>query len=205
MSKTKEVAVSETPVDPVISAWEEATQIASVLVSYDVAKDEYLDALAGIDMVITGVTYRPGMEGRSYVSLECMLSPRWDIRRVNLARAASGLPKLDTLDDLPWEPGEHVVINSGSTGIYRQITEILYTTGAIKLQEPIVPTGKRGECSFDASVASWLDVMIGERWVNPDGEAVYTNRTIRVRCRKGVRISSYTTDDYGDATTYYLA
>lgn len=219
MSKA-EVAVPETPanpvatkplVDPVAAEWAEMTGEAAVIVSYDVAKDEYLDALVGVDLVVTGVTYREGIkdpgtkEPRAYVSLEILLSPSWDLRRINLARAASGLHKIESLDEIPWEPGDHVVINSGSTGIYRQITEVLYRTEAIKLPEPVVDHGAHGECSFDLPPAKWADMPEGEVYFNENGFTIYVNRDIRLRAKKGVRVSSYQTDDYGDATTYYLA
>lgn len=216
-SKTTDVAVPENAavviphVDPVVAAWDEATQDASVLVSYDVAKDEYLDALCGIDMVITGVTYREGMkdpgtkEPRAYVSLEIMLSPQWDIRRVNLARVQSGLPKLNSIDELPWEPGDHVVVNSGSTGIYRQITDVLYQMEAIKLPEPVIGIGARGVSSFDLPPDKWADVVDGEMRFTENGFGIYVNKTLRVRCKKGIRVRTYTTDDFGDASTYYLA
>lgn len=208
---SKEVAVPETPVDPSVAEWNNAANDAVVIVSYDVAKDEYLDALVGIDLIVTGVTYREGIPDpatktpRAYVSLECLLSPSWDIRRINLARAASDLHKIESLDEIPWEPGEHVVINSGSTGIYRQITEVLFEIGAIKLPDPVVRTGKRGECSFDLPPGKWTDCLTGASYFNDNGFLQYVNTDLRLRCKKGVRVSSYQTDDYGDATTYYLA
>lgn len=204
MSAKTQVATIPDPVDPVTAAWDEATADASLIVSYDVAKDEYLEALIGVDMVITGVTYRPGMNNGAYVSLECMLTPAFDLKRINRARTANGYDRLESLDEMPWDPGENIIINNGGAGIYRQVTEILAATGAIRLKDPITPGGKRGESSFDATPNQWDDVITGNMMFDVSGNAVYRNSVIRVRARKGIRVSTYTFDDR-PATTFYIA
>lgn len=210
MAKTElDHAPAATPLSP----WDEATAGAVELQSYDVAKDEYLDALAGIDLVITGVAYREGIpdpatkQPRAYVSLECMLAPEWRPERINLARKACGLPAITSVADLPWEPGELVVINSGSTGIYRDITKVLAATGVITLPEPVTEAGPRGESSYDLPPSKWVsaDTENGYFDVTESGFRTYANRSIRVRCKKGVRVSAYSNEYADDARTYYLA
>lgn len=208
---TREVAKPDPEIDPASAAflgamaeWREATENATLIISYDVAKDEYLTALVGIDMVVTGVIYRPGIRDSAYVSLECLLSPVWELPRINRARKANGLEPIDSLDRIPWDPAEHVVINDGGTGIYRQMTEYLYRTNVISLPEPVVESGKRGECSFDLPPEKWSSARAGDYLYLATGRVMYTNKNINIRCRKGIRVSNYSTD-FGDATTYYLA
>src|SRR5215469_13336995 len=97
-------------------SWDMATRDADQVLGHDLAKDEILDALVGVPFLITRMTFHPGEAGKreAYVSCEVQLAPRPEMerRRVNLAM-------------LPFDPGELVVFNDGSTGVYRQCVAYL--------------------------------------------------------------------------------
>lgn len=150
--------------------------------------------LIGVPHIITGAYYREGIEGGDFVSLEAIIGTEKELTRRRI-----------DLDSLPFEPLDHVVYNDGSTGIYRQITECLYTRGIIALPQPIVPNGKRGECSWDAPTGQWLGVNSGNVIVTL-GESGHTDVfvPIQIKCPRGLRASEYDWEKKR-VTTYYIA
>jgi hypothetical protein len=187
-------------------SWDMATRDADQVLGHDLAKDEILDALVGVPFLITRMTFHPGDAGKreSYVSCEAQLAPRPEMerRRVNLSM-------------LPFDPGELVVFNDGSTGVYRQCVAYLHAKGFIALPEPVVTEGKgarwdekAGEmiyvCSYDLPPSKWEATHVGDFRYSDTGEAIYS---VNVRClaKRGIRISEYANDDTKDGKTRYLA
>lgn len=197
--------VEPAPYDP-NQAWDVATRDADQVLGHDLAKEEILDALVGVPFLITRMTFHAGEAGQreSYVSCEAQLAPRPEMerRRVNLAM-------------LPFDPGDLVVFNDGSTGIYRQCVAYLHAKGFIALPEPVRPEGKGPqwdekagemtyECSYDLPPVKWTDIHAGDLRYTPEGNPQYT---VNVRClaKRGIRISEYQNDWTKDGKTRYLA
>jgi hypothetical protein len=200
------------------SVWDEATATADQVEGFELAADEVLDALVGIPHLITRVTFRPGIVRRmrdgsdkqfAYVSCEATVAPeeRITLRRVNRARKASDLPPIEKLEDLPISPGEHLVYNDGSTGIYRQIVAYLHTHDYITAADEMVVAGKSGETTLDMPPGDWasVDRDRGETGETEDGFVTY-EASVRLLCPRGIRISEYENDYNPDGSrTRYLA
>jgi hypothetical protein len=186
--------------------WDVATRDADQVLGHDLAKDEILDALIGVPFLITRMTFHPGEAGAraAYVSCEAQLAPRPEMerRRVNLAM-------------LPFDPGDLVVFNDGSTGIYRQCVAYLHAKGFIALPEPVVTEGKgaiwdmtAGEmvyvCSYDLPPSEWEATHAGDYRYDEHGNTVYS---VNVRClaKRGIRVSEYENEWSKDGKTRYLA
>jgi hypothetical protein len=182
------------PYNPVKDDWNTAIAGADEVLGHDLARDELLDALEGVPFLITRVTFRKGDYAAHYVSCECVIAPKdmLERRRVNLAT-------------LPFDAGDHVVFNDGSTGIRRQIVAYLYGKGYIALPDPVVIEGKAGECSFDLSPGEWADISAGDMRFDTDGSAVY-QADVRILAKRGIRISDgYSNEWTQDGKTRYLA
>lgn len=198
---------------PYSDDWDSLTGEADTVFGYDLAKDEIADALTGIPFIITSATFRPGItrktpEGNkqyAYVSLETVISPTINLTRVNAAREASKLPKLEHAGQLPFDLGGHVVVNDGSTGIYRQIVQYLRAKDMIGLPEPIKETGEIGESTYDLPPGDWTDT--GGMYRFDEGGNFVARYDVRLKCPRGLRLSKYEnnyTAPGEQATTRYL-
>lgn len=175
--------------------WESLLSEADEVLGYDLAKEELFDALEGVPFMITRVTLRPGITRNNvkanYTSAECVIAPEATLkrRRVNM-------------ETMPFEPGELVLFNDGSTGIHRQIVQYLEAKKFISLPEG-PDGGKMGESRFDVPVAEWTDIRYGELRFTEQGDAVYT-ADIRLFCKRGIRRSEYDNDytETGSVTRY---
>ena len=171
----------------------------------ELVKDEILRELEGVPFLITHVTFRPSFPSQknkelwlAYVSCEAVIADE--------AYLASHR-KMKNLDGKPFGPGEHIVFNDGSTGIYRQIVDYLDTKGYI-----VAPQGKKEgpkeESRFDSPPSEWEDVNYGDTRfpVNggPPGFVEYAAE-IRLLCPRGLRTSDYQNDFTNDGTTHYIA
>ena len=184
------------PYNPVSDSWDDLTQGADEILGHDLAKDEILDALEGVPFMITRLTFRTSDVGnrKNYVTCECVIAPRelLERRRVNLAT-------------LPFDAGDHVVFNDGSTGIYRQMVAYLHAKGFIALPDPVVQNGKAGESSYDLSPSEWADVNAGDMRYTESGEAIYI-ADVRILAKRGIRVSDgYENEWTKDGKTRYLA
>jgi hypothetical protein len=188
------------------TAWDVALRDADQVLGHDLAKEEILDALEGVPFLITRMTFHPGEAGKreAFVSCEAALAPRPEMerRRVNLAM-------------LPFDPGDLVVFNDGSTGIYRQCVAYLHARGFIALPDPVTTEGKGPrwdekagemtyECSYDLPPARWESAHVGDFRYNLDGLAIYAVN-VRVLAKRGIRISEYDNEWTQDGKTRYLA
>lgn len=178
------------------ASWEEATYGADEILGHDLAKDELLDALEGVPFLIHRVYFRPSeVSGRkNYVTCEAKIADRTLLERRHVR-----------VDSLPFDPGDLVVFNDGSTGIYRQVVAYLHGKGFIALPDPVVVRGKYGECSYDLPPDEWANIFAGDLRFTPLGEAVYT-ANIRLFAKRGIRISDgYENEWTKDGKTRYLA
>lgn len=180
--------------DPVSMSWDDLASTAHEVLGADLAKDELMDALVGVPFIITRVTFRRGIKRNgyqaAYVSCEAVIAPESELRkrRVNL-------------DNLPFAPGGSVVFNDGSTGIYRQVVAYLRAAGFITLPDG-PEEGESGVSIYDLAPADWTAVNIGELGADSDGFTTY-DANIRLKCPRGLRLSTYT-NDAGDAKTRYF-
>jgi hypothetical protein len=137
--------------------------------------DLTLSLLEGVPMIIQNITFRQGDitpkgqdEPRDYVSLELMVSPEFR----------------------PRFPRGFIVINDGSTGIYRQIIKRLARDGRIDL--PGGPEdGDANTTRYDISLTI-------------DGEP-FSFTGVNIYCPQGLRPSEYKNPDGSDSVTWYIA
>lgn len=208
MGKSDVATLEDAPAHymPGLQSWDTLANESVEILGYELARDDYQTGLIGVDLIITRVSFRAGVvesgTQRAYVSCESVISPVISLQRVNIAREASEMPPVNSLDDLPFEPGAHVVFNDGSTGIYRDVVKTLYLQHYIGLNEPITEGGARGASSFDAAPAEWASVATGNRHEDDDGFVTYESN-VRIRCRRGLRYSKYDWNGQG-AHTWYL-
>lgn len=181
-----------TPYAPGTEDWDTLTGSADEVLGHELISGEAADKLIGVPFVITRVQFREGVQRPKtpyrddYVSCEAVVAPQ----DVLAQRAKRG--RLD-LDEISVDPGEHIIFNDGSTGIYRQIVQYLSTKGLIQLPEgPDV--GGKGESRFDLPRSQWIE---GDE---QDGF------NIRLLCPRGLRYSEYTNDFNPDGSkTRYIA
>jgi hypothetical protein len=185
--------------DPSFHSWNDLVDTADEILGYRLIKDEDLDTLLGVPFVITRLVYRMGEatgnghEG-CYVSHECTIAPIDVLER-----------RIKDLSKLAVEPDELVVFNDGSTGVYRQDTKYLATHGFIKLPEPVIVGGKSGESTFDLPPNKWEGVNEEKGTVKLLSSGLYEyTANVRISCPRGLRLSAYTAEGFGDAKTRYL-
>jgi hypothetical protein len=99
-----------------------------------------------------------------------------------------------------YDPGERIVINDGSTGIRRQLVQMLHSWGLIN-----VGTIEKTS-DWDKPWTQWDSfsdsIMEGETMV-PNFDKNHNGNRFVVKVRRGLRVSEYT-NDYGDGVTFYL-
>jgi len=191
--------------NPVLTSWDDLIGEADEILGYELAKDELADELVGVPFIVVRMQFRPGinrptgerdergkpvLKQGAYCTFSCVLAPEFNLTRINVARDASRLGKLLTLEALPFGPGDHVVLNDGSTGLYRQGVEYLAAKGIIKLPEPVVPIGPMGMCSYDLIPSEWTDILSGDVTFDPDGFTCFDTQ-VRLFAKRGLRLSEY--------------
>lgn len=178
--------------------WETLTRQADEVFGADLEKG---DTLIGVPFLIVRATYRLGditspvtkVKGY-YVSLDLIVGPAADLARaVRRGRVT---------EPLSVEPGEHLIINEGGTGAYRQVTEYLESRGQIELPEGPA-SGAYGISRFDAPLSKWG--ITGNRKISDDGEILSAEFDIRLYCPRGLRSSEYTNDYTQSGKTRYIA
>jgi hypothetical protein len=186
--------------------WETLEREADEVLGYDLLKDEGADDLVGVPFLITAVSFRPGLMHekvrQAYVSCEVRITPNLTLRVINSRREGSSLGGIASLDSLAFGPDSHVVVNDGSTGIYRQIVKYLAAKRFITLKEPITEAGAYGESSFDQPPNQWAGIATGDT-TEDDGFLSYSV-PVRLACPRGLRLSQYEHSEYGQTKTRYL-
>lgn len=183
-----------TPYAPGVEDWGTLISNADEVTGFELISGEAADKLIGVPFVITRAVFRDGVQRAGspyrddYVSCEAVVAPQ----EVLAQRARRG--RLD-LDEISVDPGEHIVFNDGSTGIYRQIVQYLEAKGMIVL--PAGPdVGGKGESRFDLPRSQW----------DEGDEQATSGFNIRLHCPRGLRYSEYTNDYNPDGSkTRYIA
>lgn len=166
-------------------------------------KDEGLNTLVGIPFLIHSITFRPGIirDGiqQDYVSIEALLADAETMRRA-IKRGQFTAVQAELL-----QPEENIILNDGSTGIFRQVVKYLNDNGYIALPEG-PESGDKGNCRYDLPRTSWEGTAV-EMTVENDGTLSDTTYPVRLFCPRGLRVSEYTSpvNPSEKARTFYLA
>lgn len=168
---------------------------------YDLLKDDALYQVVGLPFMATKAIFRDGIQQKGmdyrgdYVSLEIRVAPRsaWDLNRISSRRKSFNLGP----DSPIAVPDEQLVINDGSTGLYRQIVQYLAAKELIILPEGPAE-GEKGESIFDLPRSQW-------KFGAPNGTEGFE---IKLRCSRGLRFSEYQSEYLPEgetARTWYIA
>jgi len=172
----------------------------------DLLRDEALKDIVGLPFLAYKAIYRDGIQRKDvpyrddYVSVELRVAPypviMRNIERIQARRKSYDAPAL-TVAQTETLPGEQFVVNDGSTGLYRQITQYLVAKERITLPEgPEV--GGKGESVYDSPRSLWL----------AGADDATKGFDIGLRCSRGLRFSEYESEylPAGErATTWYIA
>jgi hypothetical protein len=173
---------------------------------YDLLRDEALLDLIGVPFRGFRAVYRDGVQRKGvayrddYVSLELRIAPPAvvlrDIARIQSRRKTFDAPVLSVAQAASL-PGQQLVINDGSTGIYRQITQYLVAKEHIKLPDG-PEEGEKGESIYDLPRSEWLE----------GADQATEGIGIRLNCTRGLRFSEYPSKYLPEgemAKTWYIA
>lgn len=188
--------VDDAPLTTTESWWDEE---ADEVEGYDLLKDEALRSLVGVPFRITNVTFREGTQRQGapyrddYVSCELTVAPgevfRSTADRILSRRATYKLGPLGMA-----QPEEQLVINDGSTGVYRQIMEYLRDSKLIVLPDGDDEGGK-GESVLDLPRSQWVS----------GADAATEGFDLRLKCSRGLRFSEYENEYTKEGLTWYIA
>lgn len=206
MSEGTDVAaqVHGSPLSPYTDAewWD---SVGDEVEGYDLLRDEALFDLVGVPFAGFRVVFRDGTQRKGepwrddYASLELRVAPATvmvrDIARIQSRRKAMDVPVL-TAAQAASLPGQQLVVNDGSTGIYRQITQYLVAKQRLVLPEG-PQDGEKGECIFDLPRSQWLSA-------DTDDDSTFN---IGLKCSRGLRFSEYPSpaNPSDMARTWYIA
>lgn len=170
-----------------------------------VAKSDML----GVPHIITGVRFQHPSKGRGelenrrgFVTVECTVA---DTRTLEKEISRGRIPGVGDMIALPFDPEERLVYNDGGTGIRRQLVKMLDAFGVITVGNTDDPR------RFDLAYTAWesCDQMVESGEL--DGEAIYVPYITRnhkgtqlvIKVQRGLYASDFS-NEYGEATTYYL-
>jgi hypothetical protein len=173
--------------------------VADEVLGNALTKGDDLEKLEGVPFLITHVTFRRSFRSTqnrdlwlAYVSCEAIVADEAYLAQLG-----------KSLDGLPFRPGEHIVFNDGSTGIYRQVVKYLASKEYVTIPEGPEEGGKEA-CRYDAPPSEWPDIRYGQNSFELEGFMNYTAE-IRLLCPRGLRKSDYSNDFTDDGTTHYIA
>lgn len=169
---------------------------------YGLVEDKML--LLGVPHVIIGVTYQMPTPARprGYVSLRGIVGNE---SKLEEAKRRRWIPNGG---DIPFNPEERIVYNDGSTGIRRQVTEMLDKWGMIKVgHEEGFEATDHFPTRFDLPWEEWerfdqVEVQ-GENMV-PGFTRNHNGNLFALHVMRGLRVSEYSNDKADDAKTFYL-
>jgi hypothetical protein len=203
VEKGKAVKPADEVVQPVAdyipgnTDWTGELAQADHVAGHDLAKDELMDALVGVPLLITALTFREGVKRTdgvpsAYVSCEAVIAPEKELKRRRI-----------DLDTLPFSPEDQIIFNDGSTGLYRQIVAYLEAREYITLNSELPEAGGYGESRYDVSPVEFQSIKAGELRYRDDGNWSY-QINVRLFAPRGLRISTYTNDynPHGSKTRY---
>jgi hypothetical protein len=186
---------------------------------YDLVKDKALFSLVGVPFRISSFAFRVGIQHKGidwrndFVSAELRVAPTPIIvrqyNRIMSRRTGDLIPDASAIPD----PGEQLVINDGSTGLYRQVVQYLEAKDLIVVPDDLPTTGGKNECRYDlpASMFEVTDAALATDVAmirfSPSGEQV-TFFHVDLRCSRGLRYSDYDSELAAPgerALTWYIA
>lgn len=180
---------------------------------HDLVKGDPLDDLTGMDLIITKITVRKGVDrpencpftslNAGYLSLELLTNPFQRVQIINRCRVASKMEPVASLSDLEIMPGDAVVFNDGGTGIYRDIVELLEGEGYISTPSARVRAPKHFS-RYDTVPEEW-EIHKGRGIESEDDPFLGYETEILVHCTRGIRLSKYDGKFPGEAKTRYLS
>jgi len=159
-------------------------------------------SVLGLPFSILRVTYQQPVADkandfgeRDYVSLQCIVH---DQKSIDECLRRGLIPN----DQVSYDPGERILINDGSTGIRRQVTQMLHQWGLINVGDV------NSNNDYDKPWTKWetdefdqfemqADVVVPSFGTNHNGNRLH------IRVPRGLRASMYT-NEYGDGVTFYL-
>jgi len=182
---------------PGAEPWETLIADADEVLGHELISGEAADRLIGVPFLITRLIYRPGVMRHGAFTRDDYMSAEAVIAPLNVISERARKGRLD-LDTMSVEPGEHIVINDGSTGIYRQGTQYLAVKGLIGLPDTMPEIGPKGESRYDLPRSEWL-------W---GADQATAGISIRMLAPRGLRYSEYDSEYTADGTlakTRYIA
>jgi len=157
--------------------------------------------LIGVPHIIIGVTYQMPTPARprGYVSLRGFIA---NAEKLAEARSRRWIP-----GECPFSPEERIVYNDGSTGIRRQITELLDKWNLIDVgNDDFEPSADCGS-KYDLPWTDWRSFdqveVQGENMV-PGITKNHNGNLFTLNVARGLRVSEYSNDKVDDAKTFYL-
>lgn len=162
------------------------------------------DQLCGVPHIIIGVTYQKctPQRPRGYVSLRGLIG---DQAALDEAKRRHWIPNDG---EIAFNPEERIVYNDGSTGIRRQITQLLDKWGLIAVgNENYNGEDENYPTRFDLPWTEWDSFSQSERQGDEDVPSFQTNHMgnlFALKVGRGLRKSEYSNDKATDAVTYYL-
>jgi len=163
-------------------------------------------ALMGVPLTVYKVVYRPKRNEkfeRDWVSIEMQIASKPVVEQ---AIRRGKIPNVESLEGLNVLPGSKVVVNDGSTGVRRQLTEVFHNKGIINVGgDPSM--GKR---RFDREHVDWEECTQNELFTDEDGQVKtvptivkwLSGKPLRIPVRHGFRASF--SPDYPETPIYYL-
>src|SRR5579862_6482722 len=130
---------------------------------YDLLRDEALNDLVGVPFVAFKTVFRDGTQRKDvdyhddYASVELRVAPASvilrDLTRIQTRRRGFKVAEL-TAEQCASLPGQQLVINDGSTGLYRQVVQYLAAKDLIKLPDG-PEEGEKGQSVYDLPRSLW--------------------------------------------------
>jgi len=193
---------------PTARAWDDEDSV-DVVEGSDLESDK--EMLVGVPFIITKVFFRDGKflrHGQSFpddfVSIELVTAPADNPLWKKVERKREAFPGIPTETDVM--PNEQIVINDSSTGIKRQIVSYLHDKKLITVTTP--------ESDYKEAAPRGLSDLSGELGTNAfdanrnllleGAEAAEKGISVRLKCPRGLRVSTYENDYTPEGKTFYL-
>jgi hypothetical protein len=172
----------------------------------DLLRDAALTDAVGVPFRAFKAIWRDGIQRKNvkyrddYVSLEFQIAPARVIlsglSRIQARRTSYKVPEL-TAEQLASLPGESLVLNDGSTGLYRQVLQYAVAKSLVTLPEG-PEEGEKGESILDLPRSEWLT----------GADEATKGFDIKLNCPRGLRFSEYPSEYLPEgelAKTWYIA
>jgi hypothetical protein len=169
----------------------------------EVDKSEML----GVPHVITSMTFwYPKKDQRGFVSVECTAG---DANALETALRRGWIPNKTMLSELMFSPNERVLYNDGSTGIRRQLVELLESARLLDVGNRDI----RDRSRFDKSWLEWESFSqhttqgnndSGEPVIVPSFRENANGQPLLVIVPRGLHVSQYSNDHTDEGETYFL-